>query len=175
MSGFSIMQGNTRERISWFADILVAAIAASLPWSTSATAILAVLWVLVLVPTLHWRDLRQQFATAAGGFPVLLVALGVAGMLWADVSFTERLNGIDSFIKLLTVPLLLAQFQRSGRGRCVFFAYLGSCSQPMKRRPRRLATAPVVPVPQNGSSTRSSGRELDRSTRASSASGFCVG
>ena len=31
----------------------------------------------------------------------------------------------------------------------------------MKRRPRRLATAPVVPVPQNGSSTRSSGRELD--------------
>ncbi len=45
----------------------------------------------------------------------------------------------------------------------------------MKRRPRRLATAPVVPVPQNGSSTRSSGRELDRMTRASSASGFCVG
>lgn len=122
------MQGNTRERISWFADILVAAIAASLPWSTSATAILAVLWVLVLVPTLDWRDLRQQFATAAGGFPVLLVALGVAGMLWADVSFTDRLNGIDSFIKLLTVPLLLAQFQRSGRGRCVFFAYLGSCT-----------------------------------------------
>ena len=46
---------------------------------------------------------------------------------------------------------------------------------PMKRRPRRLATAPVVPVPQNGSSTRSPGRELARMTRASSASGFWVG
>ena len=46
---------------------------------------------------------------------------------------------------------------------------------PMKRRPRRLATAPVVPVPQNGSSTRSPGREPESNTRASSASGFWVG
>ena len=30
---------------------------------------------------------------------------------------------------------------------------------PMKRRPSRLATAPVVPVPKNGSSTTSPGRE----------------
>ena len=36
---------------------------------------------------------------------------------------------------------------------------------PMKRRPSRLATVPVVPVPQNGSSTRSSGREEERITR----------
>ena len=46
---------------------------------------------------------------------------------------------------------------------------------PMKRRRSRRATAPVVPVPQNGSSTRSSGRDAARITRASSASGFCVG
>jgi hypothetical protein len=46
---------------------------------------------------------------------------------------------------------------------------------PTKRRPRRFATAPVVPVPVNGSSTRSSGRDAARITRASSASGFWVG
>ena len=54
-------------------------------------------------------------------------------------------------------------------------AYFASRSMPMKRRPSFLATAPVVPVPLNGSSTRSSGRDADRMTRASSASGFCVG
>ena len=38
-----------------------------------------------------------------------------------------------------------------------------------------LATAPVVPVPKNGSSTRSPGFVVASSTRCSSASGFCVG
>jgi O-antigen ligase len=128
MSGLSIFQRNVRERLSWLADILVVVVAASLPWSTSATAILAVLWVLVLVPTLDLGDLKRQVGTAAGGLPALLVALGVAGMLWADVSFTERWNGIDSFVKLLAVPLLLVQFHRSDRARCVFMAYLGSCT-----------------------------------------------
>ena len=45
----------------------------------------------------------------------------------------------------------------------------------MKWRPSFLATAPVVPVPKNGSSTTSPGLEDDRSMRASSASGFWVG
>ena len=36
-------------------------------------------------------------------------------MLWADVSFKERLRGIDSFLKLLTIPLLMIQFRRSDR------------------------------------------------------------
>ena len=46
---------------------------------------------------------------------------------------------------------------------------------PMKRRPSRLATAPVVPVPKNGSSTTSPGRVEATRTRCSSASGFWVG
>src|ERR1700724_1038749 len=45
----------------------------------------------------------------------------------------------------------------------------------MNPRPSRLATAPVVPVPQKGSRITSPGREDARITRASSASGFCVG
>ena len=46
---------------------------------------------------------------------------------------------------------------------------------PMKCRPSRFATAPVVPEPKNGSSTTSPGFVAASITRASSASGFCVG
>jgi hypothetical protein len=53
--------------------------------------------------------------------------------------------------------------------------YSASRSTPMNRRPRRLATAPVVPVPKNGSRTTSPGRVEATSTRCSSASGFWVG
>ena len=46
---------------------------------------------------------------------------------------------------------------------------------PTKWRPSRLATAPVVPEPKNGSSTTSPGLVEAIMMRASSASGFCVG
>ena len=55
----------------------------ALPWSTSATAILGVLWWFALIPTLGWTDVRRELATPAGGPLVLLVALGLAGVLWA--------------------------------------------------------------------------------------------
>ena len=58
------------------ADGLAVALAVSLPWSTSATGILAVLWLLVLVPTLDRAALRRVLTTPAGGLPVLLWALG---------------------------------------------------------------------------------------------------
>ena len=55
----------------------------ALPWSTSATAILGALWLFALIPTLGWTDVRRELATPAGGLPVLLVALGLAGVPWA--------------------------------------------------------------------------------------------
>jgi O-antigen ligase len=104
------------------------AAAVSLPWSTSATAIFAVLWLLALIPTLHWADVRSELATPSGGLPVLLFTLGLAGMLWADVTLLERWKGLDSFFKLLTIPLLFIQFRRSVRGHWVFAGYLFSCT-----------------------------------------------
>ncbi|HZP68492.1 MAG TPA: O-antigen ligase family protein [Pseudolabrys sp.] len=65
--------------------------------------------------------------TPAGGLPVLLVLLGVAGCAWADVSWFERWKGFDSFVKLLAIPFLLTQFRRSERGAWVFAGYLFSC------------------------------------------------
>ena len=58
------------------ADWLAVAVAASVPWSTSATGILVTIWVLALVPTLNWSDLRRELMTPAGGLPVLLFLLG---------------------------------------------------------------------------------------------------
>ena len=117
----------SRKNLATAADVLAVAIAVSLPWSTSATAILVGLWFFALVPVLRWDELRREILTPAGGLPVLLVLLGVAGMLWADVTWLERWKGLDSFLKLLAIPLLLVQFRRSERGTWVFAGYLLSC------------------------------------------------
>ena len=110
------------------ADWSAIALAVSLPWSTSATGILAVLWAIALIPTLDWRELKRDLMTATSGLPVLLFALGALGMAWADVSFGERVHGLDPFAKLLVIPLLFAQFRRSELGACVFAGYLASCT-----------------------------------------------
>ncbi len=109
------------------ADYLALALAVSLPWSTSATGILAVVWLLAVIPTLELRSLRRVVLLTAGGLPVLLVALGAVGMLWADVSWAERFGGVTSFLKLLFIPLLMHQYSRTGNGRRVLIGFLASC------------------------------------------------
>lgn len=110
------------------ADGLAVATAISLPWSTSATTILMVLWLLALIPTLSWADVRKELLTPAGGLPVLLVALGVIGMLWADVSLHERWKGLDSFLKLLVIPLLFVHYRRADNTEWVFGGFVLSCT-----------------------------------------------
>ena len=116
-----------RKRLMNVADALAIGVAVSLPWSTSVTSILIALWVLALVPTLNWADVRRELVTPAGGLPVLMVVFGALGMLWADVSLIERWKGLESFFKLLVILLLLVQFRRSERGICVLAGYLVSC------------------------------------------------
>lgn len=127
MAGLPIAASIDRARLARFADALLVALAVSLPWSTSATGILGVLWLLALIPTLEWAEVRRELLTPAGGLPVLLFLLGVLGMAWAGVSWHARWNGLDSFFKLLAIPLLLAQFRRSDRGSWVLGGYLASC------------------------------------------------
>ena len=116
-----------RENFARLADSLAVALVVSLPWSTSATSILAALWLLALIPTLDRSLMRGGVALPAGGFPVLLVALSAVGMLWADVSWAERFSGVTPFLKLLCIPLLLYQFCRSDNGRHVLIGFLASC------------------------------------------------
>src|SRR5262249_43015388 len=127
MAGLSIAKGVDRAGLARISEGLVVALAASLPWSTSATAILVVFGAVTFIPTANWADIRRELLTPAGGLPVLLVGLGLAGVLWSGVAPYERWNGFDSFPRLLAIPLLFVQFSRSGRGERVFIAYLLSC------------------------------------------------
>ncbi len=117
-----------RERWAVLADGLAVAVVVSLPWSTSATGIFAALWFVALLPALDVAALRRVAATPAGGIPVLLWVLGLAGMLWAfGVPVAERWEGLKSFSRLLVIPLLMAQFRHSERGPWVLIGFLVSC------------------------------------------------
>jgi O-antigen ligase len=109
-----------------FADTLVVAIAVSLPWSTSATSILIVAYLITLMPTLRWRDVSLELWTLEGGAPIALWSLAVAGMLWADVSWSQRLYYLGGDHKLVLIPLLLAHFRRSDVGYIVILGFLTS-------------------------------------------------
>jgi O-antigen ligase len=115
-----------RDALPRIADLLAAAVAASLPWSTSATGILTATWLLAVLPTLSFEALRREVRSAPGGLPVLLAIIAVLGMAWADVPLGERLHGVESFLRLLMIPVLFAQFRRSERGLWVGAALLAS-------------------------------------------------
>jgi len=116
-----------RARLERAADMLAVAAVVSMPWSTTATSILIALWLVALVPTLDWPAVRRELWTPAGGLPVVFCLLGAVGMLWADVPWPERLGGLNSFHRILFIPLLLAQFRRSENGRWAVLGFLASC------------------------------------------------
>ncbi|MFZ0094611.1 MAG: O-antigen ligase family protein [Pseudolabrys sp.] len=127
MAGLSIADPVVRAKLVRISDGLMVAVAVSLPWSTSATSILLVLWLLGCCPTLEWSIVRRELMTPAGGLPVLLFMLGVLGMAWADVTLLERWKGLDGFFKLLVIPLLMVHFRRSDNGMRVFIGFLFAC------------------------------------------------
>src|ERR1700736_843877 len=112
MVGFSRRAYFDRSSLAGLADWAAVAVAVALPWSTSAVGIAITVWLLIFLPSLDANSLKRALATPAGGFAVVLWCLGVVGMLWADVSWHDRFAGLDSFHRLLAIPLLLAQFQR---------------------------------------------------------------
>jgi O-antigen ligase len=113
-----------RSSLVGLADWAAVAVAVALPWSTSAVGIAIAIWLVLLLPSLDVDSLKRALITPAGGLAAALWCLGVIGMLWADVSWQDRFAGLGSFHRLLAVPLLLAQFRRSGNGlwvACGFF------------------------------------------------------
>jgi O-antigen ligase len=125
----SLLQAGFVDRHRWasLADWLVIALAAALPWSTSAVSILVPLWIAALLPSLEFSAVRREVFSVVGGLPVLLWLFAGAGMLWADVPWAERFAWFGSFHKLLAIPLLLTQFRDSERSTWVGTAFLLSC------------------------------------------------
>ena len=116
-----------RHRLARIADAFAIAVAVALPWSISETEFLLLIWLVVLIPSLDRTELLQEMKTPAGGLPIALFVMGALGVAWADVSWSERLGGFDSFFKLLMIPLLLCQFRRSENGWGVMVGYVASC------------------------------------------------
>ncbi|NWG24065.1 MAG: O-antigen ligase family protein [Pseudorhodoplanes sp.] len=110
------------------ADWLAMALAASLPWSTSATLVIAGLWLVALLPTIEKDDVRAMLASPAAWLVLALIAFGAVGMLWADAPFKERFRGFDSYLKLLALPLLFIHFRRSENAVGVLYAFVASCA-----------------------------------------------
>jgi len=119
---------SVRAHFARAAEWLAIAVAASLPWSTSATGILVVLWLLAVIPTLDLPSLRRTLVIPAVAIPIALVVLALLGMTWGEASLAERLGSIKPFLRLLIIPLLFIHFRNSDRGLWVVAAFLVSCT-----------------------------------------------
>jgi O-antigen ligase len=126
LSSLPILAGLDRSRWNAVVDWLAVGVAISLPVSTSATSVLVALWILAVLPTLDGAAVRREVANPAAYLPVLLWLLAAIGMLWADVSFADRLGGLSKFHRLLVIPLLLIHFRRSERGIWAIYGFLAA-------------------------------------------------
>jgi O-antigen ligase len=109
-------------------DLLTILIAILLPWSTSGVAIVALLWVAALIPTLEVRPFLVSLKRPISALPVALFGLAVAGTLWSEAAWSARLYAVCPTVKLLALPLLFYHFERSPRGLWIFVAFLASCT-----------------------------------------------
>jgi O-antigen ligase len=126
ITSLPILSGVDRSRWMAVIDWLAVGVAVSLPWSTSVTAILVALWVLAVLPTLDVNAVRRELTNSAAYLPVLLWVLAAIGMLWADVSWHDRIGGLGKFHRLLAIPLLLIHFRRSERGIWVIYGFFAA-------------------------------------------------
>jgi O-antigen ligase len=117
-----------RTRLAPLADGFAIAAAVTLPWSVTAASIAIVLWLLAVLPTLDWAALRQSFSIPAGALPALLLLLALAGVAWSEASPADQFGSIKIFARLLIIPVLFVQFQRSERALWVAGGFLASCT-----------------------------------------------
>jgi O-antigen ligase len=119
-----------RQRLGRYAEWFAVAVAVALPWSTTLSGVFITLWLVTLLASLDLLQLRHKPWIPMGGLPVpvALWTLAVVGMLWAHAPLAERIAGVNSFHKLLTIPLLMFQFRETDRGKWVLIGFLVSCT-----------------------------------------------
>jgi O-antigen ligase len=122
-----------RAQLMRLADWAAVGVAVMLPWSTTATAVFIVVWMVTFIPTLDVTLIRESFAQSArdksaGQLPVLLWAVTLLGMFWANAPWPERVAGAAALAKLVPIPFLAAQFYRSTGGKRVLLGFLASAT-----------------------------------------------
>ncbi|NPV24152.1 O-antigen ligase domain-containing protein [Bradyrhizobium aeschynomenes] len=108
------------------ADTLVVLTAVALPWSTTLTGALMLVWLAVIVPTIDWDELIRSLALPACALPLALFVLADVGVLWSDAPWEAGLQAINPVSKLLLLPFLFHHFRRSERAAWVFVGFLAS-------------------------------------------------
>ncbi|QOZ44046.1 ligase [Bradyrhizobium sp. CCBAU 53340] len=110
------------------ADLFAVLAAASLPWSTSLTAIFNAAFLVCMVPFPDIRAFLRSLTRPIAAAPIALFLLALVGTLWSDAPWGARLYAVGPTIKLLVLPVLLYHFQRSPRGSWIFIVILASCT-----------------------------------------------
>ena len=117
-----------RQTLGRCADWAAIGVAIALPWSTTFTAGFIALWFVTLIGSWNIAErCREPAIEVAGVLPVALWTPGAIGMLWASVPLAERFARLNSFHKLLDIPLFAIQFRES-RAIWVLIGFLGSCT-----------------------------------------------
>jgi O-antigen ligase len=118
-----------RDPAAWStsSDVFAILIAASLPWSTTLVAVFAVGFLVSIAPFCDAKALMQSLRRPICALPIALFVLAVVGTLWSDAPWSARLHAIGPTAKLLMIPLLIYQFERSARGLKVLAGFLASC------------------------------------------------
>ena len=109
-------------------DIFTILIAVSLPWSTTLVAVFAAVLLVSMVPFLDVRAFLQSLKRPICILPMALFGVALAGTLWSNAPWGERLYAVGPTAKLLMLPVLFYHFERSARGIWVFAAFLVSCA-----------------------------------------------
>ncbi|MBN9007102.1 MAG: O-antigen ligase family protein [Rhizobiales bacterium] len=104
------------------------AMAASLPWSTTVFGIFTVLWFICLIYAADGQQFAETLRRPECFLPIAIFALAVAGMFWSDAPWAARVHIAGTMVKLLAVPPLIYQFERSERSAAVFLVFLASCT-----------------------------------------------
>lgn len=110
------------------ADVFAVLTIASLPWSTSLTAIFNVAFLVCLLPFLHFQMFLRSLVRPICAAPIALFLLALVGTLWSDVAWSTRFHAISPTIKLLMLPVFFYHFERSPKGHWMFIAFLASCA-----------------------------------------------
>jgi O-antigen ligase len=129
LSGFALIMSAWRDPYArnLNIDLVTVLLAILLPWSTTGVVIVAVLWVIALVPSIEVGALLRSLRRPISVLPIALFALALAGTLWSDAPWSGRLYAVGPTGKLLMLPLLLYHCERSPRGVWVFIAFVASC------------------------------------------------
>jgi O-antigen ligase len=118
-----------RDPAAWtkVSDFVAILLALSLPWSTSLVGIFGAVLLITVAPTVELKGFIASLKRPISAFPIALFVLALVGTLWSDATWGARFHAVGPAAKLLVLPVLFYQFERSARGSWVLVAFLVSC------------------------------------------------